>query len=154
MRQYGVTTALDMGTYPYTSVTSCRASGVTDVYGAGAAGTVNGTSISNFPRFPADSFIPNPTAGRKFVANRLAEGVDYIKVFLDPLGPDEETLTAVVEAAHAAGKLVVTHAPSYSDYSQAEAAGADSPCHAPLDKPIDAASIAKLMTAKFTWYPR
>jgi imidazolonepropionase-like amidohydrolase len=138
MRQYGVTTALDMGTYPYSSVTACRAPGVTDVYGPGAAGTVNGTLNSHFPGLPLDSFIPNPTAARQFVADRVAQGVDYIKVILDPLGPDNETLAAVVQASHEAGKLVITHAPSYADYSQAEKARADIPCHVPLDKPIDA----------------
>jgi hypothetical protein len=93
--------------------------------GLGAAGTVNETTISNIPGFPSDSFIPNATAGRKFVADRVAQGVDYIMVILDPLGPDNETLAAIVQASHAAGKLVITHAPSYADYSQAEAAGAD-----------------------------
>ena len=144
MRQYGVTTALDMGTYPISSVTACKASGVTDVRGPGAAGTVNGTTISHFPGFPSDSFLPNVSAGIQFVANRIAQGADYIKVFLDPLGPSDEVLTAVVNAAHEAGKLVITHAPSYADYSQAEVSGADIPCHAPLDAPIDAASIANL----------
>jgi hypothetical protein len=148
MRQYGVTTALDMGTYPYSSVTACRVAGLTDVYGPGAAGTVNRTTISHLPGFPSDSFIPNVAAGQKFVADRVAQGVDYIKVILDPLGPDNETLAAIVQASHAAGKLVITHAPSYADYSQAEMAGADLPCHVPLDKPLDAISVGKLTSAK------
>jgi imidazolonepropionase-like amidohydrolase len=116
--------------------------------GLGAAGTVNGMTISHIPGFPSDSFIPNATAGRKFVADRVAQGVDYIKVILDPLGPDNETLAAIVQASHAAGKLVITHAPSYADYSQAEAAGADLPCHAPLDKPLDTVSVSKLTSAR------
>jgi hypothetical protein len=49
MRQYGATATLDMGTGPYSSVTACRAPGVTDVYGPGAAGIVNGTLNSHFP---------------------------------------------------------------------------------------------------------
>jgi imidazolonepropionase-like amidohydrolase len=44
--------------------------------------------------------------------------------------------------------LVITHAPSYADYSQAEAAGADLPCHAPLDKPLDTVSVSKLTSAR------
>ena len=144
MRQYGVTTALDMGSYPISAVNSCKASGVTDVRTPGAAGTVNGTLISQIPGFPTDSFIPNPAAGRQFVSNRIAQGADYIKVFLDPLGPDEETLAAVVDAAHAAGKQVITHATTYGAYSTAENAKADFPCHVPLDKAIDAASVSNL----------
>lgn len=144
MREYGITTALDMGSYPVSSVHACRSEGGTDIRTPGALATVNGTLISEIPDLPADSLIPNPAAGRQFVANRVAQGADYIKVFLDPLGPDEETVAAVVEAAHAADKLVITHAPSYGDYSLAEAAKADIPCHVPLDKAIDSASIAKL----------
>lgn len=144
MCQYGVTTGLDMGTYPYSSLDACKASGLTDIRGSGAAGTVNGTNISKFPGFPSDSLIPNPAAGRQFVANRLAEGADYIKVFLDPLGPDEETLAAVVQAAHGAGKQVITHAASYASFSEAEQAKVDIPCHTPLDQVLDASSIANL----------
>jgi hypothetical protein len=62
--------------------------------GPAAAGTVNGTAISHLPGFPSDSVISNVAAGRKFVADRVAQGVDYIKVILDPLGPDNETLAA------------------------------------------------------------
>lgn len=76
------------------------------------------------------------------------KGVDYIKIILDPPGPSNETLAAIVEAAHAAGKQVITHAPSYADYSQEEAAGADLPCHGPLDNPLDTASVSKLTSAR------
>ncbi len=148
MRQYGITTALDMGTFPHAAVAACRASGLTDIFGTGAAATVNGTFLSNIPGFPADSFVPNPAAGRKFVADRVAQGSDFIKIFLDPLGPDIPTLKAIVEAAHEAGKLVISHAPGYADYSEAETAGVDIPCHVPLDRPIDAASIANLTAGR------
>lgn len=84
MRQYDVTTALDMGTFPYSAVTACRAVGLTDIYGSGAAATVNGTTISHFSGLPSDSFVPDAIAARKFVADREAQGVDYIKVILDP----------------------------------------------------------------------
>lgn len=147
MRANGITTALDMGTFPVSAVTACRAEGVTDIYGTGAAGTVNGTAISKIPGFPQDSFLVSPEAARKFVANRIQEGASWIKVFLDALGPDEETLSAVVAAAHAAGIKVVTHAPTYADYSEAQTAGADIPCHVPLDNPLDAASIQNLTSA-------
>jgi len=95
LQKYGITTALDMGTTPYEAVAKCGEHGVTDIRGSGAAGTVNGTKISFVPGLPTDSFIPTPEAGRAFVASRKAEGVDYIKLFLDPLGPDDETVQAV-----------------------------------------------------------
>lgn len=149
MRKYGVTTALDMGTFPYSAVSSCRKSGVTDIRGSGAAATVNGTTISRIPGFPTDSFASDPAAGQKFVADRDGEGADYIKIFLDvKLGPDKATLAAIVCAAHDAGKIVIAHAPSYITYSLAEEAGVDIITHAPLDKPLDNASIANLTVRK------
>ena len=153
LRSYGVTTALDMGTYPYSSIPACRASGLTDVYGPGAGATVNGSTFSTFPGFPADSFCPNITAGQQFVKDRLAQGVDYIKVLLDPTGPSNDTITAIVEAAHAADKLVISHAPTYADYSGAEIAGVDIPCHVPLDRVLDSSSISKLTANKVVVAP-
>ena len=148
MRQYGVTTALDMGSFPVQMVHGCRASGGTDVLTPGAVGTVNGTLISEIPGLPADSFIPNATVGRQFVSNRISQGADYIKVFLDPLGPDEETVAAVVDAAHEAGKLVIAHSASYDDFVLAKQAKPDIPCHTPLDKILDPATVAKLKSNK------
>ena len=148
LRQYGVTTALDMGTYPFSEIPACRAKGLTDVYGSGPGATVNGTDFSHFPNFPTDSLCPNVTAGQRFVSDRLAQGVDYIKILLDPLGPSNSTVEAIVQAAHAAGKLTISHAPTFQDYSTAQAAGVDLPCHVPLDYPLDDASVSRLIENK------
>ena len=144
MRQYGITTALDMGSYPYSGLVACKAPGVTDVFGPGAAGTVNGTAISHLPGLPADSFIPNPAAGKQFVADRLAQGVDYIKLIMDPLGPDEATINAVVQAAHAANKLVIAHSVTQGDYTLAVGGAVDIPCHVPLDLPLNQTTFTAL----------
>ncbi|KAK0309650.1 hypothetical protein LTR82_015139 [Friedmanniomyces endolithicus] len=150
LRQYGVTTALDMGTYPYSFTQSCNGVGITNVLGTGQAGTVNGSTISLIPGTPSSQFIPNVTAGEMFVKNRVAEGVQWIKVFLDlpDFGPTPDVLTSVVETAHQNDRLVVTHAPSYADYQEAYNAAADLICHAPLDKVVDAALNANLTNAQ------
>ncbi|GFG12712.1 adenine deaminase 2 [Aspergillus udagawae] len=134
MRQYGITTALDMGTYPYSALSACKAQGVTDIRGSGAAATVNGTATSHAPGFPTDSFRT-------------------IKVFLDTLGPDESTVAAIVTAAHEQNKLVISHATDHAAYAIAEAAGVDIPCHAPLDKPLDASDTAALLLSKSVVVP-
>lgn len=154
LRQYGVTTALDMGKFPYSAISACKgAVSVTNMFGSGAGATVNGSIPSKFPGFPADSFVSSPAAGVKFVQGRIDEGVDYIKIFLDPKGPDTSTVAAIVQAAHSAGKLVTSHAPSYGDYSQAEAAKVDIPTHYPVDKPLDTASVANLTVNKQSVVP-
>ncbi|GIC92840.1 amidohydrolase family protein [Aspergillus udagawae] len=145
MRQYGITTALDMGTYPYSALSACKAQGVTDIRGSGAAATVNGTAISHAPG--------GLEAAQRFVADRTAEGADYIKVFLDTLGPDESTVAAIVTAAHEHNKLVISHATDHAAYAVAEAAGVDIPCHAPLDKPLDASDTAALHFSKSVVVP-
>jgi imidazolonepropionase-like amidohydrolase len=146
MRQYGVTTALDMATHPYSNITACRESGVTDVKGSGVPGTVNGSAIDLWPNYiPPNELITGPQSGVEFVQRRVEEGADYIKIFLDPLGPDQVTLEAMVHAAHIAGKKVITHAPSFSDYANATQAIVDLPCHVPLDQPVDAGIISGLV---------
>lgn len=144
LRQYGVTTGLDMGTFPYSSVTACRANGATDVRGAGPAATVNGSAISQLPGYPVGDFISNPDAARRFVAKRVGEGVDYIKVFLDAAGPDDATLSALVSASRLAGRLVIAHATTLNDYKKAAGAKVDILTHVPVDTPIDAATINTL----------
>jgi imidazolonepropionase-like amidohydrolase len=146
MRQYGITTALDMGSFPYSALVACRAPGVTDVRGPGGLGTVNGTDATLIPGYPKDGLIPNVTAAEKFVMDRVEQGVDYIKLFLDILGPTDQVIQAVVETAHNANRLVIGHAPTSADYSQAEASGVDIPCHAPLDQPLNATQIASLVS--------
>ena len=148
-REYGVTTALDMGAFPYSTVKALQGlSGLPDVRGSGAAATVNGTFLSRMPGFPTDSFVSSPTDAAKFVSNRVSQGSDYIKLIVDPLGPDLPTIQAIVAAAHSHGKKVISHAPSYSDISIAEAGGIDIITHVPLDKALDAASIANIVAAE------
>ena len=165
LQKYGVTTALDVGTTPYEAVAKCGEHGVTDIRGSGAAGTVNGTNNSFNPGVPSDSFIPTPEAGRAFVASRKAEGVDYIKLFLDQLGPDDATIKAVcpfisrcamhsklinkiqvVKAAHQEDLQVIAHASSYVAYAQAARTGVDIITHAPIDKALDDAVINEIIS--------
>jgi len=146
LQKYGVTTALDVGTTPYEAVAKCGEHGVTDIRGSGAAGTVNGTNNSFIPGVPSDSFIPTPEAGRAFVASRKAEGVDYIKLFLDQLGPDDATIKAVVKAAHQEDLQVIAHASSYVAYAQAARTGVDIITHAPIDKALDDAVINEIIS--------
>ncbi|KAH7354685.1 hypothetical protein BKA65DRAFT_496802 [Rhexocercosporidium sp. MPI-PUGE-AT-0058] len=153
MQKYGITTALDMGTYPYEVVMKCGEHCVTDIRASGAVGTVNGTKIARVPGFPADSVIHTPEAGRAFVAARMAEGVDYIKLLLDPLGPDDATIKAVVKAAHEKGLQVIAQAESYALYAQAARTGVDIVTHAPVDKALDGVVINNITSSNMKVVP-
>lgn len=141
LAQFGVTTALDMGTWPPDLVASLRtAEQGTDIRSSGAPLAGVGGPHARIPGFPAESLIATPEQARRCVAERVTEGVDYLKLVLERPGaggPDPETATAAVEAAHAAGLRVVAHASHTGAVALAVQVGVDILTHAPLDADLD-----------------
>ncbi len=132
---FGVTTALDMGTWPAAFVSALRAAGTgADIRSSGAPIAGTGGTHAHIPGFPADSLVGTADAARRTVAARVGQGVDHIKPILERPGaggPDLATATAVVEAAHEAGLRVVAHAGNTAAYALAAEAGIDVLTHAP-----------------------
>ena len=156
LARWGVTTALDMGSWPPELIRQLRDKGPADVRSAGAGAVGPGSPQAKIPGRPADSIVLTPEDGRRFVATRLAEGMDYIKVIVeapDRGGLDLPTVRAIVEAAHAAGRLVVAHASHTGAVATAQAAGADVLTHAPLNAVLDGAAVADAVTAQRTSVP-
>ena len=145
--RFGVTTELDM----FTDVRGLAAFAhdresldngtVADVYSAGTLVTVangHGTELN----------LVIPTLERAedadaFVADRLAEGSDFIKLVMEdgtiigrtvPTLPDE-SVSAVIRAAKARGKLAVVHVSTERDALFALRAGADGLVHMFQDVP-------------------
>ncbi|KFY08095.1 hypothetical protein V492_06530 [Pseudogymnoascus sp. VKM F-4246] len=149
MARFGVTTALDMATWPLSLLNSLRnQQGVTDIRSASIAATAPGSSHSHIPTLPKDALLSSSADAANFVANRIAEGADYIKVVADVPGPDQATLDAVVVAAHAQGKLVIAHAISSEATQMAQNAMVDVVTHAPLDMAMDAHEISRMVNEK------
>ena len=156
LARWGVTTALDMGSWPPALIAELRDTGLTDVRSTGAGAVGPGSPQARIPGRPADSIATNPGEGRRFVTTRVAEGMDYIKVIVEAPGRgglDLPTLTAIVEAAHDAGRLVVAHASHTGAVASAQAAGADVLTHAPLDAPLGEAAVAGAVTSRRTSVP-
>lgn len=131
---YGVTTGLDMATWPPSLVDSLRGlTGLTDIRSSGTSATAPGSVHSQLPGFPEDGLVDGPQDAVRFVADRVAEGADYIKVISDIPGLDQRTLNTLVKAAHGYRKLVVAHAASTPGTLMAQEAGADILTHVPLD---------------------
>ena len=152
---WGVTTALDMGTWA-PILDRLRRSGPIDVRGTGAAALGPGNPLRQLPGRPANSIVADAEAGRRFVSARVAEGVDYIKVIVDPPGRgglDVDSVEAIVDAAHEAGKIVVAHASNTDAVRQAQDAGADVLTHAPLDADLDAAGVREVLRSGRTVVP-
>jgi imidazolonepropionase-like amidohydrolase len=77
------------------------------------------------------------------VDQRVAEGVDYIKIIIDLPGFEEPTVRALVEAAHAHGLRTIAHAAARDAVLLAEAVGVDVLTHAPIDRPLDDSALQR-----------
>ena len=142
--QWGCTTLLDMGCQSMAVTDSLRhRAGLADIRGAGyVAGAPTGPTITSMG-YPASSGVTGPDDASRFVADRVADGADYIKVAVeDPavMGPatlDAATVAALVEAAHQAGLKIIAHVTSIAAFILAADAGVDVLTHAPLDADVD-----------------
>ncbi len=151
--RFGITTALDMFSIPEAiqDVTREQAAGgghdLADLRSAGICATAPGGHGTQYGH-PIPT-LERPEDAAPFVAARVAEGSDYIKVILedgrrygspDRARPtlDPSTLAAIVRAAHAHGKLTVAHALELRWAREAIAAGVDGLVHIFVDTPPDA----------------
>jgi imidazolonepropionase-like amidohydrolase len=151
---FGVTTALDMGAWPPSMVDSLRnRTGMADIRSAGIPATTAGSAHSRLPGYPAGELVDGPAGAARFVADRIAEGADYIKLIADIPGPDQETLDALVTAAHQHGKRTVAHAASTAAVDMALHAGVDMITHAPLDRRLTASTVARILAQKCVSIP-
>jgi imidazolonepropionase-like amidohydrolase len=124
-----------------------------DVWSAGIGISAPGGHPS--ATMPGSSDIPTlggASDARAFVAARVAEGSDYVKVIFEDnsfLTPDRlvpslsrAEVCAAVEAAHEFGKLAVVHASRQRDAKIAIRCGADGLAHLFADEVADAEFIA------------
>jgi imidazolonepropionase-like amidohydrolase len=136
LARHGVTTGLDMGTWPPELVASLRGrAGVTDIRSSGT-GATHPASMHAKRMGRAQGLVADPDEAKAYVAARVAEGVDYIKIIVDPPGFDEITVRALVDAAHAHGLRTIAHAASRDAVLMAQAGGVDVLTHAPIDRPL------------------
>jgi imidazolonepropionase-like amidohydrolase len=147
LARQGVTTGLDMGTWPPELVASLRnRPGVTDVRSSGT-GATHPDSAHAKRMGRAQGLVANPDEARAYVSQRIAEGVDYIKIIVDLPGFDEATVRALAEAAHARGLRTIAHAAARDAVLLAQAAGVDVLTHAPIDRQLEAGEVERTLTA-------
>src|ERR1700744_1965862 len=68
LARWGVTTALDMGSWPPSLIARLRQAGSTDVRSTGAGAVGPGSVQARIPGRPADSIVLSQEDGRRFVA--------------------------------------------------------------------------------------
>lgn len=150
---FGVTTVLDMFSKPELVAGAREQAGsrpdVADLRSAGIGATAPGGH-------PSAMYAPFPTLASadqagQFVAERIAEGSDYLKIFSGTGGlwPSlhVETIKALVDAAHARGLLVVAHVSSIAGVEEAVSAGVDVLAHVPADAELDQALVQRIADA-------
>lgn len=139
LRQFadlGVTTVLDMfgGGRKLASrkrIVAEHPLGMADLRVAGFGATAPGSMLEKMAQQPFPS-IDRPQQAQSWVDARIAEGSDYIKIIDDePEGGkiDQETIEAIVQAAHRRGKLAVAHVLSEQKAREAITAGVDGLAH-------------------------
>jgi imidazolonepropionase-like amidohydrolase len=153
--RWGVTTMLDMGTPRWDDLRALRDAdddARADLRGVSSpACATRGTAVRKM-NYPASTAVRNPGDAARWIAERLDQDPDYVKVVLEeklpfrpkPLSP--ETVAALVAHAHRAGKKVVVHAVSSRAYTVALDAGADVITHAPIRDTVSADLARRIST--------
>ena len=129
---WGVTTMLDMGNKDLANLATLKKRpGLPTLKSAGNPASAPNSVFVRKMGFSVSTTVTGPDDAARFVAERVAEGSDYIKILVeDPKIPGTkalgaETVTALVVAAHQAGLKTVAHVVSADTMTTAVRAGVD-----------------------------
>lgn len=156
--RFGVTTVLDMFDLSHEFAKwraqrrSLARTNEADTWAAGTGATVKGGApLELLPRGMHVPTLARASDARAFVDARVAEGSDYIKLFIEnlseygkagqmpTLSPAE--VCAVIAAAHADGKLAIVHVQAEWAAEEAIRCHADALAHIFFDRPADPAFV-------------
>lgn len=153
--RFGVTTELDMFDLSHDFTvwraqrTSLARTNQADTWAAGTGVTVKGGGpIQDLPSTIEVPTLESTADAKEFVDARIAEGSDYIKLFVENLSEyhtskslptlTKEEVCAVIEAAHRGGTLAISHAQAEWAAQEAIECGTDGLAHIFPDKIAEA----------------
>ncbi|MGW4848635.1 amidohydrolase family protein [Nocardia brasiliensis] len=145
---HGVTTALDMAAAPDKVAELRGLAGTTDI--RSAVTPIIGPGGPHAQFLGQRAILDDPADAEAAVAERIAEGSDYLELVLEPPGaggPDIDTVHAAVTTAHARQLRVIAHATTAESYAMALDAHSDVITHVPLGTPLPPELIDRLATA-------
>lgn len=160
--RFGVTTNLDMFA-PSALLASTRMqrdatdeTSRADLFSAGVLATVEGGHGTQYG-VPVD-VMTGPDDATAWVARRIGEGSDYIKLVYMPYQQripslDLDTATALINAAHEAGVMAVAHISSGRGASDMVDAGVDGLVHIWAETPVTDDFIARARAANLFVIP-
>ncbi|MBE7163545.1 MAG: amidohydrolase family protein, partial [Williamsia herbipolensis] len=146
----GVTTAIDMASWPAEATAELRAAADTTTFRSAGVPFIGPAGPHSHFGMPPHAVLTDPGAAASGVAQRVADGSDFIKIVTEAPGrggPTPEAVRAVVVAAHAAGLRVVAHASHIDAFTMSVDAGADIITHVPTETPVPE-DIARQMRAQ------
>jgi imidazolonepropionase-like amidohydrolase len=148
---WGVTTMLDMGNKDLAGLATLKnGQGLPTLRSAGNPASAPNSVFVRKMGFSVSTTVTGPEDAARFVADRVAEGSDYIKILVeDPKIPGTralgaETVAALVVAAHGAGLRTVAHVVSADTMTTAVRAGADIVTHTALTSDLGPDLVALL----------
>ncbi|MDX6742921.1 amidohydrolase family protein [Actinocorallia sp. A-T 12471] len=149
LARYGVTTGLDMAAWPAELPASLRgAKGTCDIQSAGLPAIGPGGAHAHMPKMSKDAIVTDPALARDWVAVRVAEGSEYIKLVFEAPGGGgvpADAARELVRAAHDAGRQTIAHVASAAAVTMAIDAGVDFITHVPLGAPIEPADVTRML---------
>lgn len=145
---YGVTTVCDMACWPLEKYRKLHsADGPTAWLGAGLPAFAEGSTHGRLLKFGGvgmDKAVHNSEGAASFVAERVEENVDYIKIIADSPGIEQEYLDRIQLEAKRNGKMTIAHAAQYQAFARGLHADYDILTHVPMDKALDQELVAKM----------
>ena len=144
MAASGVTTVLDMAAPHFDATMALKNQpGLPTLLSAGRPASGPGSMFITKMGNPASTGVTGPDDAPRFVADRVAEHSDYLKILIeDPHIPGakplaDDTVAALVTAARAAGLLTIAHVVSAATMRTALTAGVDIVTHTPVSTAPD-----------------
>lgn len=115
---------------------------------AGAAATVPGGHGTQYG-FPTPT-LTQPEEAEGFVNDRLAAGANYLKIIVEPWKEtlSQETVKALIDAAHEKETIAVVHISKAEDAKQVLANGADGLVHLWWDKIVTTSELQEMAKNK------
>ena len=149
MVESGITTALDMGSYPAKKMPQFHNQskrGLTSLLWSGPAACAPEGFPAALPSFPKDAIVTSNESAVNYAETRIREGSDYIKIFVnDTGGPEQEYQEIIKNIADDNKKMVVSHAASFKAHEIARDVGGKFITHVPKDQALTKTGVQQML---------
>jgi Amidohydrolase family len=144
LSSYGITTVMNMACNPVALCNSLKNQvGLIDFYTAGQFATSPNSTHAALGL--ASNLIDDPSQAEQWVADRVGNASDYIKLIAKANGMNQATHNAIVQQAHTFGKLAMTHASTFGSYLQAAISKTDIIQHSSVNEVVPPDVIQQML---------